>query len=906
MRTLLHTTALLLLTAAGGFLYAQEQSITGKVSSAQGEVLSFASVVLLSLPDSLHIAFTNTDRNGNYTLKFEESGEALLQVSYMGFVTQRKTLRLERQTQTFDFVLETSAETLKSAVVNARLLGASIRGDTIVYNLGVYTDNTERVLKDILEKLPGIEVDESGRVRAQGQPVKILIDGKEFFFDQSQMATKNLPARMVESVEYIQNYNDIGMLSGASAPQGIAVLNIGIKDEFKGKISGVLTGGGGIIEKYAGKANLFNISKNMSLTALLDANNTGEMAFTLSDYIMFQGGIQQLARNSMGSGNRMSVDGTDVPILAFSDDVARKEGQMPALNLSYRHPNNKLKVNSYLIANRQEQQGETTLRRWATVDSDGVPTSVDGLAERSRFNFINSYLSADYQPAKNFFISNRAMVNGQNRSQNSVVSRQMAMRSDTLLTDAGNRLFDFKNYLLGKYQSKNNNILTFEGFYRYHHRPADRSIESNTPFLGLPFSSPLNTEHRAVQESRQQFHELSFLGAYAYRMGTFYLKSLIGWNYLHHNYNSSLFQLLQGAEVPFTPQHDYANTIRFSNTDLWAGLWLERNVGILRLAMGMDVHRYAGVLSDEQNKPTVKNDQWKLLPNAMVIINLSTANRITASVNLAQESRNITELNESMVATDYKTIFQGKAVDDLFNPVFNASLRYFYANFHSGTTLTFNTSYTRQSNLLARNFTFYPDYTYSAIVESPDNHRIASTLNFRQSLRFLPIDVRLRGTHNLRLNYNYINENENQVVVNTFTADVALMTFTRGMVNGELGGNVNWFHNHSKLLDRTTRLLTLAPYAQLRVKAGKGWTMVSSVQHLKYDANDTRRDMTNLSSSIVYIPPKSKFEFELNANNILNFNKTEKITSIYAGGFFEERIILTLPGFLMAKVTFRI
>jgi len=905
MKTLAEIFSLLLFVFLSHNLVAQDKSIIGKVSNTQGEALSYASVVLFSLPDSLHIAFTATDADGNYRLTCRGEGGAFLQVRYMGYKPQERHLKLETS-QVIDFVLEASEETLTGAIVNARMLGAKIRGDTIVYNLGVYTDRTERVLRDILEKLPGIEVDANGKVKAQGRSVKILIDGKEFFLDQSQMATLNLPADMIKSVELINNYNDIGMLSDSSAPQGITVLNIGIKDEFRSRISGVLMGGGGAIDRYAGKANLFNFSKNFSIATLFDANNTGEMAFTFSDYILFQSGMQRLSRNNIGRGLSVSFDASGVPVLAFSDDVARKEGQTGAFNLSYRHPNNKLKLNAYLIANRQEQKGEIISHRRATVDNENVLAFVDGLAEQSKFNFVNAYLSTDYQPSRNFFISNRTMVNGESHSLDMTVSRLIDMRSDTLFSNKKGTLFEFSNYFLSKYQTKDGNLFTFDGYYRYNDRPDDMNIWSDKPFLGLPFSATTATEYRVVQNNKQQLHELSVFLEYAHKIGSFFLKSQTGVNYLDCGYNTLLFQSLNGVEVTFVPQHDYDNTIRYINRDLWAGLWLQRNVGIFRLALGMDAHYFATALNGQDNHSIVQNNRWRVLPNGQLTIYLATNHHIIASVNLAQETRRMNMLNESKVIDDYKSIMQGKAVNNLLNPVFNAFLNYFYSNFHSGTTITANSSYTVHSSPLTSNYTYRSNYTQSTTMESPDNRRLTSSFSLRQSLRFLPVDIRARVTYVLQSFYNYTNGNENNIILHTLRSELAFLTFSKRMLNGELGGSITWNRNQSKLTDRTTRLLTLAPYAKLRANVGKGWSINASVQHYKYDANDMRKDITNLSSSVVYIPPKSKFEFELNADNILNFNKTEKITSMYASSYFEERVIQTLPGFLMAKITYRL
>ena len=894
---------LLLGHTVSGSLYAQEKTITGKVSSTEGEVLSLANVVLLDLPDSSHIAYAITDNNGNYILHYEGTGDAVLQVSYIGYVTQQQVLSMDKTDQIVNFELDISIEMFSKAVINARMLGARVKGDTISYNIRAYTDSTERILKDILEKLPGIEVDESGKVKAQGKPVKVLIDNKEFFLDQSQMATKNIPANMVESVDLINNYTDIGMLGSDSQPQGISVLNIGIKESYKGRISGNFTAGAGPVLKYSGKINLFNISKNLSIATLFDANNTGEMAFTLSDYVQFQG-ISRLFRNS-GGNNRVTLDALDVPISSFSDDVARKEGQTGAFNLSYRHPNDKLKINTYTIANHQEQRGEMVSRNWRSIGQDSNPVSVDALAEQGRFSFINTYLGIDYQPTKQFFISNRSMVTGQMRNSINLVSRQIDELSNSLTTNEKVTTLDFKNSLLSMYKTENGSILTFDGYYRYNDRPGTLSLLSDNPFLGLSFSS-VGAEYSAIQEIRQTVHEASFLLDYSHRLGNFFIKPQIGASYMQQYLNPALFQSVNDVKILFTPEQDYANTVRYNNSNLWAGLWLQRNIGILRLAVGADIHHFTTGLHDKNRKPLVKNEQWKLLPNAQFTVYLAANQNISISVNIVEEVRKIAELTESKAIRDYKTITQGKATDDLLNPVFNASLRYFYSNFQKGTTIIFSSSYSKHSHPLTYNYTYYPGYSESTIVESPDNSRITSMFRLRQSLGRLPIDIELIVNYNSSSFTSYINGAENNIIQDRFTTNLKMMTFRRGILNGDFGGELIWSNNLSKLTNKTMRLLTLVPYASLRINAGKGLTMRTSIHHYNYNGNDVRMDITNLSASVVYIPPKGSFEFELIANNILNFRKTEKVTNTYSNGLFIERIIQTLPGFLMIKILYRI
>ena len=906
MRTLPTIFMLLLcMHTSGGILFAQEKTITGKVHNTEGEALSLANVVLLSLPDSSYLGYTTTTRDGSYTLRYEGTGEAVLQVSHMGHLMQRQPLLLDKATQTVNFTLEVSLETLSQAVINARMLGARVRGDTISYNLQVYTDSTERVLKDILEKLPGIEIDENDKVKAQGKQVKVLIDGKEFFLDQSQMATRNIPAKMVESVDLINNYTDIGMLKGDdSQPQGISVLNIGIKESYKNRITGTLTGGAGLLSKYYGKANLFNISKNLSVATLFDANNTGEMAFSLNDYIQFQG-TSRLFRNSRGS-NRFSLDAIDVPISAFSEDVARKEGQTAALNMSYHHPKQKIKLNAYIIANHQEQRGEMFSRNWATTNQQqGSPTSVDALAEKTRFSFINAYLGLDYQPTNRFFISNRSMISGQDRRVNTQVSRKLQASSDSLSAEENVGNFDFKNYLLAMYRTKNGQTLTFDGYYRYNHRPANMDLLSDNMFMGLPFT-PSQTGYRAIQESRQTVHEASFFMDYAYSLGSFYLKPQMGANYLQQYLNPSLFQSVNEAALLFAPEQDYANPLRYNNNDLWAGLQLQRNIGILRLALGADLHYFSTGLHDKDKNLLLKKEQWKVLPNAQLSVYFSANQHITASFNIAEEARKVVQLNESISIRNYRVLTQGKMVQTLLNPILNASLNYFFSNFRKGTTIMAGASYVKNTHPLSYDYSYYSGYSKSTVVESPHNSNIMSMFRLRQSLGRLPLDISLSMSYAAISSTSYINGEENKVAQNQLRAGLGLMSFRRGWLNGELGADASWFKNLSKLTNKSMRLLTLSPYLRLRANAGKGLTIRTSIQHDNYNGNDLLTDITNLSASIVYIPVKGSFEFELNANNILNFQKTQKITNVYAESYFMERMIQTLPGFIMAKVTYRL
>ena len=59
-------------------------------------------------------------------------------------------------------------------------------------------------MEDLLKKMPGVEVDSEGKITVNGKEVKkVMVDGKEFFSDDPKVASKNLPAKMIDKLQVL-------------------------------------------------------------------------------------------------------------------------------------------------------------------------------------------------------------------------------------------------------------------------------------------------------------------------------------------------------------------------------------------------------------------------------------------------------------------------------------------------------------------------------------------------------------------------------------------------------------------------------------------------------------------------------------------------------------------------------
>ena len=172
----------------------------------------------------------------------------------------------------------------------------------------------ERKLGEVLDELPGFEVDEDGQVKVEGQQVsKLLVDGKEAFGGDTKLMTKNLPANVIDKVQVLKNFNDVAPLGGVNQSEEIA-LNILLKEDKKNIVFGDLSLGAGPEDRYLGHANGFYYSPKTSLNLIgRVGNNIGRLTFTMSDYFRFTGGFGGFASRS-GSSVRLSGNDLGFPI----------------------------------------------------------------------------------------------------------------------------------------------------------------------------------------------------------------------------------------------------------------------------------------------------------------------------------------------------------------------------------------------------------------------------------------------------------------------------------------------------------------------------------------------------------------------------------------------------------------
>lgn len=271
-------------------LWAQKVSVSGTVLEEDtGEPVFSASVVLLK-PDSTLVTGASSKMDGKFSISGVEPGKYIFRISFVGFKPYYKDLQLsssKKELAMGTVKLQTDAVLLKGAEVTARQAQVEMKADTFMYNAGAYRLPEGSALEELVKKLPGAEVSEDGTIKINGKEVKkIMVDGKEFFDNDTKMAMKNLPVNMVEKLKAYDRKSDYTRMTGIDDGEEETVLDLSVKKDMKQGWIAEVDLGYGTEERYTGKATVNRFTDKLRLTLIGSVNNVDDRGFSVG----FHGG----------------------------------------------------------------------------------------------------------------------------------------------------------------------------------------------------------------------------------------------------------------------------------------------------------------------------------------------------------------------------------------------------------------------------------------------------------------------------------------------------------------------------------------------------------------------------------------------------------------------------------------
>ena len=324
-----------------------QSTLSGSVRDSLDNPLPNANIIAEPLDSLQQIKFAITDQDGKFRLKLEKIHYTVT-ASFIGFKPYSFDIN-PSGTISRDIILEPKAEGLEEVVIEMPVV---VKEDTIVYTVDKLVTGDERKLKDVLKKLPGVEVDRDGTIRVRGKEVTVmLVENKKFFGGGSKLAVDNIPADAVDQIEVLDNYNEVAFLKNVSDSNEMA-MNIKLKEDKKNFAFGDIETGKGNRDFYRVHSNLFYYSPKTNVNVIGNLNNIREQVLTYEQYFDFRGGL-----NSVFNQGITDFDFSNDDFLQFleSADVVESQRQFGALNFSH-EVNNKLNISAYGIFSKTEEE----------------------------------------------------------------------------------------------------------------------------------------------------------------------------------------------------------------------------------------------------------------------------------------------------------------------------------------------------------------------------------------------------------------------------------------------------------------------------------------------------------------------------------------------------------------------
>lgn len=314
----------LILSLALSFaLSAQSRSVTVLLQdSSSGEPLGYATVSLTKAGASSAFKYALTSDKGKAVLEKVAAGTYTFKAELLGYKTFTKEITVKDDLNLGTIKVDPDKQVLNAASVSATGNPIVIKKDTVEYNASSFKTTDNDVLEDLLKKLPGVEVSEDGSVTANGQTIsKITIDGKTFFLDDPQLASKNIPAKIVDKVKVVQKKSDQAQFTGIDDGQEETVIDLSIqKGMMNGVFGNVMAGAGHDWPqntsygdgdwRYQGAAFAGRFTDKSQLSLILNGNNTNNRGFNdLAGSMMrgMRGGGGGMGRGQGGWGQSNGI-----------------------------------------------------------------------------------------------------------------------------------------------------------------------------------------------------------------------------------------------------------------------------------------------------------------------------------------------------------------------------------------------------------------------------------------------------------------------------------------------------------------------------------------------------------------------------------------------------------------------
>jgi len=437
--------------------------IKGKlVDTTAKQPIADATISVLNATDSSLATFTLSNKQGVFEVKGLVAGDYRVIITSKGYEEIRKKVTVSATEKLIDLgslSVQKDFKMLEGVTITTES-PIQVKNDTIQFNTSGFKTQPNATLEDLLKKIPGMEVDKEGAVKSQGETVqKVLVDGKEFFGTDPKLATKNLTADMIESVQVFDDMSDQAKFTKVDDGSRSKTINIKLKKDRNKGYFGRSTFGYGSDDRYEANFSINKFKGNQRISLLFNSNNINKQGFSFSDIISTMGGFS----GGGGGGGGRGGGGGGFGGLSFGGNSTGLT-RSTAAGLNYTDEwGSKIKVTgSYFYSTTRPLQEYNTFRKTFFANDSTAALSKtsqsNNLNQNHRFNLrfeymIDSMNSILYTPSLTFQHSENFSLDSSVTQSITPLAQYLAVRGRTQNTNSRDG-FNLGNNLLFRHKFK--------------------------------------------------------------------------------------------------------------------------------------------------------------------------------------------------------------------------------------------------------------------------------------------------------------------------------------------------------------------------------------------------------------------------------------------------------------------
>ena len=884
--------------AIGLFLFlpylgsAQTFDLSGKVFEKENlQPIIGASIAVKK--DGKILAGSASDEKGFFQVKRLPADTYQISFSYVGLKTKTQQVIVGSDRYMGAVVLEKNTNALEELKIEATQIRVEQKGDTTSINAAAYKVNQDATAEDLVKKMPGITI-ENGTVKAQGEDVKkILVDGKEFFGDDANMALKNLPAEIIDKVQIFNRASDQAQFTGFNDGNTDKTMNITTKSGRNNGTFGKLYAGYGTNDRYQAGGNMNFFKGDRRITVLGLSNNVNQQNFSMQDLFGGSGGAGRMPMG--GRGGPRGGGGMGGPMSDFMVGQQNGVSATQSIGLNYSDKWG-IKTNvsgSYFFNNSSTITNQLSNRTYL-IDQETKQFYVDSTGSET-----NNYNNRFNLRLEHTFDSSHAIIYTPKFSfqSNENTSNQLALNTvnDTLLNSNStykkpiNTGFNVNNNVLYRYKfEKPGRTISLNLIHDLNRRNNDTKQISDITAL-VKTGSYVNTLLR--QQS------LSNSNSNNYNANLTYTENLTDSTQLQLSYNPILnhnlaeratnrFDTANGAysRIDTLLSNNFDNTITTHRANV--SININKNKWKFSAGVTQQFLTIASLQTFPENRAFEKSFQ-NLLPNLNFTYNFSNANTFRFFYRTNTNNPGVTQLQNVIDNTNPVMLSAG---NPNLRQEFSQTLlsRYGSNNWHNS-----------QSFFVFAMVTFTDDYiansTYTATRDSVlDNGMLLSrgsqiarpvnlngNVNARSFITYgIPVKA-LKSNVNMNLGVNYSKVpglvNQLQNFANTFNINTGIVIGSNisEQVDFTIShtSNINFVEN-TVLSAQNSNFFINTSNVKLNVMPTSSWVIQSDINYTNFSGlgSDFNQNFFLWNAGIAYKFMKRMAEVKLSVFDLLNQN----------------------------------